>query len=194
MWVILQSYVPKVWPHSLCYASTTAMLSSLICLLPLSIAFFTYRTVLLASYWKFLKLTTCVSVSSLAPNPTQIQYNINALCNTLHTLLHLKLPSILYTFHALALILSASRFLGPDFPLLVPHTFSVFGPSSWNDLPLPLNRNPLLTPLNQTSRHFSSQNCRPILWHLPPKSKMVDFPPHFASAVSEQNQWAIKMD
>ena len=105
MWVVLQSYVPKVCPHSFCYASTTAMLSSLVCLLLLSIAFFTYRTVLLASYWKFLKLTTCVSVSSLAPNPTRIQYNINALCNTLHTLLHLKLPSILYTFHALALII-----------------------------------------------------------------------------------------
>ena len=39
---------------------------------------------------------------------------------------------------ALFLILPASRFLVADFPLLVPVLFSVFGPSTLNDLSLPL--------------------------------------------------------
>ena len=49
-----------IWtPHSSCLTLTTAILSFLACLLPLSKAFVAYRTVLLASYWKKpVKLTT----------------------------------------------------------------------------------------------------------------------------------------
>ena len=39
--------------------------------------------------------------------------------------------------------------------------FSFFGPSTWNDLPLPLRQKPSL---NETSRHFISQNYRPTMF------------------------------
>ena len=70
-------------PHSFCHALTTAILSFLACLLPLSKAFVTYRTVLLASYWKKHKTDhiTPVSVSPLAFNPTK-----NSVQNTLSLL------------------------------------------------------------------------------------------------------------
>ena len=41
--------------------------------------------------------------------------------------------------------------------------FSFFGPSTWNDLSLPLRQKPSL---NQTSRHFISQNYRPAMFSI----------------------------
>ena len=48
---IVSPRLQRNWsPHSFCHASTTAALSFLVCLLPLSIAIVAYRTVLFALY------------------------------------------------------------------------------------------------------------------------------------------------
>ena len=43
------------------------------------------------------------------------------------------------------------------------HAISIFGPSTWNDLPLLSERNNFWTHLNVTSRHFFVQNNMPKL-------------------------------
>ena len=53
----------------------------------------------------------------------------------------------------LLLILSASRFPVPDFPLLVPALF-VFGPSAWSDLPFPLQQKPSLDSIKSNLKTF----------------------------------------
>ena len=72
------------------------------------------------------------------------------------TVFKFTLPPVL---SALLLILSLS--------LRIPHnrlstvdsqSFSVFGPSTWNDLPFLSDRTPVWTPSNQTSRHVFFQN------------------------------------
>ena len=60
------------------------------------------------------------------------------------------------------LTLSASRFLIPDFALLVPVLFPAFIPS-----PSSSDRNSVWTPSNITSRHFLFQNNRPAMFSIP---------------------------
>ena len=55
-------------PHSFCHALITTFPSFVVFLLPLSIAFSAFRTVLLTSSWKNVKLTTSVLYFSLSTN------------------------------------------------------------------------------------------------------------------------------
>ena len=69
--------------HSFCHDLTTAVLSFLTGLLPLSTAFVAYRSVLLASYRKKRKTDQIIPLlQSLQWHPIQqrIQYKINTLC------------------------------------------------------------------------------------------------------------------
>ena len=71
-------------------------------------------------------------------------------------------PPPLSVFSALFLILPSSRFIVPDFPLLVTMPFSSSSaPRHGTILPFLSDRNSVWTPSNQTSRHFFSQNNRP---------------------------------
>ena len=45
--------------------------------------------------------------------------------------------------------------------------FSVFGPSTWNDLALPLRQKPSLDSFRCNSKHFFSPNYRPAMFSLP---------------------------
>ena len=137
----------KLSPHSFFHTSTTAVLSFLAGLLPLSIDFIAYRTVLLASYWKNMKLITSHLFQFLHWLPIQqrIQYKTNTLCYKciMGTALSYSCDFLqLYTpvLSAPLLILLASRFLSPDSLLLVPTLFCFQfiymewpSPSSWTE-------------------------------------------------------------
>ena len=152
---------------------TTAILSFLVCLLPLSVAFVTFRTVRSPNpeekktkqeKHKTGRITSLFLSLHWLPTPQRIQCKINTFCCKCisHTVpsylcdclqVYNPPPTVL---SALQLILSDSRFLVADFPLLVSSPFSVFGPSILNDLPLPLTETHtgLLQSSNLTSRHF----------------------------------------
>ena len=70
-------------PHSFCHTLTTAILSFLGRLLPLSNAFVPHRTVLLTSYWKKRKtddITPLFQFLHWLPIQQRIQYKIKTLC------------------------------------------------------------------------------------------------------------------
>ena len=73
----------------------------------------------------------------------------------------------LFTHHpVLSALLPASRFLAPDFPLLVPSSFLSSVPLHGMTFPFLSDRNPLLTPSDQTSGQFFSQNYRPAMFSI----------------------------
>ena len=68
---------------------------------------------------------------------------------------------------ALLLILSASRFLTPDSPLLVPAPFLFSVHQHGMTFPFLSNRNPLWTHSNLIWKFSFSQNCRPAVFSVP---------------------------
>ena len=90
--------------------------------------------------------------------PAPFSYNNTFLTQVVFSFTH---PPIL---SALLLILSASRFLTSDSPLLVPKSIYVFCPSTF---PVLSDRNPLWTHSNVTPKYFFSQNCRPAMFSVP---------------------------
>ena len=52
--------------------------------------------------------------------------------------------------------------------------FSVFGPSTWSDLPLPLRQKPFLDSFKSNLKHFCLQNDRPTMFSTP----RCCLPPH----------------
>ena len=121
-------------------ASTTAILSLLVCLLHLCKTIVAYRTVLLASYWRITFLHW-VSIQQ------RIQYKINTLCYKCITGTYLCDCFQLYTpsrtLSAQLLILSASKFLAPDSPLLFPTPFLFSVHQHVMTFPFLSDRNPL---------------------------------------------------
>ena len=131
---------------------STAVLAFLAGLLPLFVTCIAYRTVLLISCWKKHKtdhITPLFQFLRWLPIQQRIQYEINTLC---YKYIMGTAPSYLcdcvqlYTPSA-STVRSASNTLS----LQIPHTrlstvgaFSVFGPSTWSKLPLPLQQKPSL--------------------------------------------------
>ena len=87
-----------------------------------------------------------ISVSPLAPNPTKIQYKINTLCYKCITgtaasylcdclQLYTRFPTLRSASDTLSLQIPRTRLSTVGF-----RAFSVFGQSTWNDLPLPLRQ------------------------------------------------------
>ena len=90
-----------------------------------------------------------------------IKYKINtpSAINVSNALLCLISVTVLNSTHplilsALFLILSASRFLVPDFPLL---SFSIFGPVHGMTFPFLSRRKPLWTHSNPSLKHFPKE-------------------------------------
>ena len=145
--------------HSFYHALTTQVLSFLVFLLPLSIAFGAFRTMLLVSSWKDVKLTTPLfQTLQWLPIPQTIQYKINTLCyKCISELLHFISVTVSNFTHPLALstlllILSASRLLVPDFAWLVCVPFSSSDPLHEMTFPSPSKRKPPLDPFQSNPK------------------------------------------
>ena len=145
-------------------------LSSLARLLPLSKAIVAYRTVLLASYWKktgkkkkkkkekkrhtrtrkTAHITPLFQYFHWLPIQQRIQYKINSLCyNCITGTAPSYLCDCLQLYTPSRTLRSASDTLNLQIPCTRLSTvgsraFSVFGPSTWNDLPLHLRQKPSL--------------------------------------------------
>ena len=112
---------------------------------------------------------------SLKPNACLPSYESNErwiqaegkMQSSLKTLLHTGHSDVTHSFFLMGEELESSRFLTPDSPLLVPAPFFVFGPSTWNDIPLLLRQIPSLDLFKSNLISFFLQNYWPAMFSVP---------------------------
>ena len=103
----------------------------------------------------------------------RVQYKINPLC---YKCITRTAPSYLCDCLQLYTPSRTLRSASDTLSLQIPRTrlstvgssaFSVFGPSTWNDLALPLRQKPSLDSFKCNSKHFFSPNYGPVVFSVP---------------------------
>ena len=142
---VLYLWLSSALRTALSYICDCPQLYTLLCLISVTVLSSTHCSVLYL--WLSSALRTALSYICDCPQLYAL------LCRISVTVLSSTHRLIL---SALFLILSASRFLVPDFPLLA---FSIFGPCTWNDLPLPLQKKPSLASFKSKFKTFFSKRA-----------------------------------
>ena len=126
------------------------------------------------TWWCTENKQTPLWVWQQAPNKNSVQVKQHSLLWMYCELFRLISVTVFNFFthppilSALLLILSASRFLTPHFPLLAPTPFLSSAPLLGMTFPFLSDRNPLWTHSSRTSKHFFSQNSySPVMFSVP---------------------------
>ena len=117
------------------------------------------------------------------PIQQRIQYKINTLC---YKCITGTAPSYLCDCLQFYTPSRTLRSASDTLSLMIPrtrlstvgsHAFSVFGPSIWNYLPLPLRQKPSLDSFKSNLKtFFFPQNCRPVMFFVPCVFIFPNFP------------------